>query len=132
MLSALKQLIWQVWKLHANESYKSWLRNLHKKIGSLFLSNSNLQMEIDSASESLTDSSPIGPATMSPRPSTAMDIIDELADRERRKRNIIFCNLPESSPNNKGDSDAFAVLCSSVYNSSLITITKSAFGKENS
>ena len=51
-----------------------------------------------------------------------MDIIDELTDRERRKRNIIVYNLSESSPNNKADSDAFAVLCSSVYNSSLLLL----------
>ena len=55
------------------------VEELASKIGRLSLSNSNLQMEIDNSSESVTDSSPIGPATMSPRPSTAMDIIDQLA-----------------------------------------------------
>jgi len=40
-----------------------------------------------------------------------MDVIDEVADRD--KRNIIIYNLPE--PSGKSDSDAFAALCSSVY-----------------
>ena len=40
-----------------------------------------------------------------------MDIIDELSDRDKRKKNMIVYNLPES----KSDSDAFADLYSSVY-----------------
>ena len=35
-----------------------------------------------------------------------MDIIDEIADHDKRKRNIIVYNLPE--PFGKSDSDAFA------------------------
>ena len=54
-------------------------------------------METDNASESLTNSSQIRPAPVASCPSTTMSIIDELADRDRRKKNIIVYNLPESS-----------------------------------
>jgi len=53
-----------------------------------------------------------------------MGIIDELADRDRRKKNLIVYNLSELAPNNQSDSDAFAALCFSVYKSSF-TIAKS-------
>jgi len=58
------------------------------KIANLSQSYSNLVMEIESASESFTESSQAEPTFVPPRPATAiMDIIDELADL---KRNIIF------------------------------------------
>jgi len=53
-----------------------------------------------------------------------MGIIDELADPDRRKKNLIVYILLKSAPNNQSDSDAFAALCSSVYKSSF-TIVKS-------
>ena len=68
-------------------------------------------MEIDNASESF-----IGSESTVHSPTTAMDIIQKLADRDKRKRNIIVYNLPESS--GKSDSDTFAAQCPSVYNSS--------------
>jgi len=104
---------------------------LESKIANLSLSNNSLQMEIDNASESLTNSSQIGPAPVAPCPGTTMSIIDELADRDRRKRNIIVYNLPESSgSSNKSDSDAFAALCSSVYNSSFAVTKSIRLGKK--
>jgi len=77
---------------------------LESKIANLSLSNNSLQMDIDNASESLTNSSQIRPAPVAPCPGTTMSIIDELADRDRRKRNVIVYNLPESSgSSNKSD-----------------------------
>jgi len=54
------------------------------------------------------------PTAVPPHSSTALDIIDELANHERRKRIIIYDLRTWVL---KGDSDAFTVLCSSVYNS---------------
>lgn len=53
-----------------------------------------------------------------------MSIINELADHDRRKKNIIIYKLPEAVPNDKSDSDVFTAMCSSVYSCSY-TITKS-------
>ena len=63
------------------------------KVASLTRSNRNLVMKIDNVSESFTGSSTFVP----PYPTTALDIIDELPDRTKRKRNIIVYNLPEPS-----------------------------------
>ena len=64
------------------------VEDLSSKIATLSASNNNLQMEIDNTSESLssaqTNSAAVPPA------SSAMSIIDELADRDRRKKNIII------------------------------------------
>ena len=96
--------------------------DLSSKITALSTSNNNLHMEIETTSDSLNPGQTIS-ATVSPT-SSALSIIDELADRDRRKKNIIVYNLPESAPNGKSDGDAFATLCSSVYNCAC-TITKS-------
>ena len=84
--------------------------------------NKNLQTEIENTSEPL-NSIPTNSATVPPA-SSAMSIIDEIADCDRRKKNIIVYNLPEPASNDKSDSDAFAAMCSSVYRCSY-TITKS-------
>jgi len=87
-------------------------------------------MELDNASESLTNSSQIGPAPVAPCPGTTMSIIDKLADRNRRKKNIVY-NLPESSGSSKkSNSDACAALCSSVYNSSFAVTKSIRLGKK--
>ena len=58
-------------------------------------------MEINGVSESLTEP-PQSKPTLTP-PCSALDIIDELSDRDKRKKNIIVNNLPESN----SDSNAF-------------------------
>ena len=99
------------------------------KIANLSRSNSNLVMEIDNASESLTESSQAEPALVPPRPNIGlMNIIDELADREKRKRNIIVYNLPE--PSSESDSDVFSTLCSSVYGCSFSVAKSLRLGKK--
>ena len=97
------------------------VEDLSVKITTLSSSNKTLQMEIESTSETLnttqTTSAPMSPVN------PAMRIVDELADRDKRKKNVIVYNLPESAQNSKSDSDTFSALCSSVYNCSF-TITK--------
>ena len=77
-------------------------------------------MEIDNASDSIN-----APRLTSPFVSTsnaALNIADELADRERRRKNVIVYNLPEAV-DRKTDADAFIALCRSVYSVD-ISITK--------
>jgi len=57
-----------------------------------------------------------------------MDIIDELADSDKRQRTIIVYNLPEYS--GKSDSDTFAALCPSVYSSSFLSTRSLSLGKK--
>ena len=81
-------------------------------------------MEIDSVSESFTEPHQRKP-TFTP-PCSAMDIIDELSDHDKRKKNLIVYNLPES----KSDRDAFADLCSSVYSCSFVITRSVRLGKK--
>jgi len=75
--------------------------NLHKiifevsaKIDNLSSSNDNLKQQITATSETITSASLQSHRVPAPRPpaSSAQDIADELADRERRKCIIIFLN----------------------------------------
>ena len=101
---------------------------LESKIVNLSLSNNSLQMKINNASKLLTNSSQTGPAPVAPCPSTSMSIIDELADRDRRKRNII--SIIWLSPLARPIGvivmmHLHAALCSSVFNSLFFAVTKS-------
>ena len=85
------------------------VEDLSMKINSLTSSNKTLQMEIESTSKSLnaTQTTCVPMSPFNP----AMRIVDELSDRDRRKKNVIVYNLPEPAQNNKSDSDAFSALC---------------------
>ena len=65
--------------------------DLSSKIAALSTSNSNLHMEIKTTSDSVNPGQTIT-ATVFPA-SSALSIIDELADHDRRKKNIIIYNL---------------------------------------
>ena len=92
------------------------VEEISAKISNLSQQNSNLQMDIDTASESLSDSVKSRPVLPSVSPSiTALSIADELADRERRKNNIIVYNFTETS-DHQTDKDSFVNFCSSVFN----------------
>ena len=63
-------------------------------------------------------------ASTSKSPTTAvLSIADELADRERRKSNLIIYNLPDPTDNSK-DKSFFTELCKSVFDTT-VKITKS-------
>ena len=74
--------------------------DLGLKVANLAQSNSNLVMEIDSVSESFTE--PPQRKPMFTPPCSAMDIIDELSDRDKRKKNIIVYLLKNSLAVKKG------------------------------
>ena len=99
------------------------IEEVSTKINKLSLLNNNLQMEIDTTSESLSTSAQPRPV-LAPAASykAALSIADELADRERRKKNIIVYNFPEAS-DRQLDKDSFIDLCKSVHNFN-ISITK--------
>ena len=52
------------------------------------------------------------PPTETPR--STLDIINEMADRERRKQNIVVYNFPESA-DRKADIVTFQALCTTVF-----------------
>jgi len=83
------------------------VEDLLSKIDSLSISNNNLHIEIENTSQSLSEPAQ-SKSVAATLPNTTMGIIDELADHDRRKKNLIVYNLPESAPNNQSDSDAFA------------------------
>ena len=100
----------------AVKKIEAQLTDYHKAVSDMLSSSSSTP--ISATTDGFTN-----PAIVSPTTST-LSILDELTDCDRRKRNIIAYNLPESSPNSKGDSEAFAALCSCVYNCAC-TVTKS-------
>ena len=64
--------------------------------------NSTLQMEINSASKSSSAAHAVTSSGPSTSISSILTILDELADRERRSKNLILYNFSES-PNAKSD-----------------------------
>ena len=76
------------------------IEDLGSKIENLLLNQTGLQMEVDSIQSQPTSAG----VTMRPSSTSAFaassaahSIIDELADRDRRKKNIIIYNLPEAT-----------------------------------
>jgi len=74
------------------------VEDLSLKISSLSISNNSLQMEVDLVSQSFQNSTaPVG-TSVKPSPasthasasSAVQNIVDELADRDRRKKNVIL------------------------------------------
>ena len=106
------------------DSLTQSVNELSTKIESLLTRNENLQMEVNSISEPTT--APNQPDTvpfisMSSTGAT-LTILDELADRERRSKNLIVYNLAESSES-QSDQTKLQELCSSVFKLD-ITLTK--------
>ena len=84
------------------------VKEVSAKIDDLCSSNNNLKQQITTTSETINSASVQSHSV--PRPaSSAQDIADELADRERRKCNLIVYNLPETSDDKK----RFTDICSS-------------------
>ena len=78
----------------------------------------------------LSSSNPSLNAIHSPS-SVATNIVKELADREHRKTNLIFYNVPEpSTPSWKADSDFIVDLCKATYDLNIHVIKAFRLGKK--
>ena len=95
-------------------------RNLQKQIEDVCFQITSPQNQITGTSETVSQTT--APTSESPT-TAALSIADELADRERRKNNLIIYNLPESTDNSK-DKSFFTELCKSVFDTT-VKITKS-------
>jgi len=86
------------------------ITDIGSKIEDLSAKHTSVQMEVDSATESL-QSSTTGSTSLV---STASSIADELADRDRRRNNIILYNFSEKS-DREADRKAFNDMCQVVF-----------------
>lgn len=98
------------------DSLTQSVNELSTKIANLVTNNENLQMEINSVSESSTASNQTNTVSSISTPLTTatLTILDELADRECRSKNLIVYNLAESSESHSDDS-LLRELFSSVF-----------------
>jgi len=112
-----------------SSKYKSLtesVSDLSSKIESLLSRNSNLQMEIDSVTEQSTGTQ-AAPTTSA---ASTMCILDELADRERRSRNLIIYNLSEST-DSKADTPKIKDLLNTVFSLDVNLSRVSRLGRKN-
>ena len=94
------------------------IEDLGLKIENLLLNQTGLQMEVDSIQSQPTSAGVAmrpSSTSASAASSAAHSIIDELADRDRRKKNIIIYNLPEAT-DHAADKVSFLALCKTVFN----------------
>lgn len=84
--------------------------NLATRIKDLCSQHTALQNQLQTASSS----SELISCSSGPEPTkSAFDVADEIADRDRRKRNVIVYNLPEE-PNRAADKAKFIEVCKAV------------------
>lgn len=95
-------------------------RNLQKQIEDVCHRNDSLQNQITDTSKTTSQTAA---STTESSTTTVLSIADELADRERRKNNLIIFNLPETSDQSK-DIAFFNELCQPVF-AITVKITKS-------
>jgi len=100
------------------------IKDLSSKIQHLLSNQSGVSMEVDMVTQSLQ--SPAGTVLNT----TASSIADELADRERRKNNLIIYNLPEKS-DREADKKLFAELCKTTFSEEFAVSKILRLGKKN-
>ena len=95
--------------------------NLSSKVGNLTDQTLQLETKVNQILDSLKNLNQVSPSSCSQQDGpvlhseVAVDLVDELADRESRKCNLIVYNLSESStPNAEADKSLFTRLCSSL------------------
>ena len=95
--------------------------NLSSKVGNLTEQTLQLETKVNKILDSLKNLNQVSSLSHSQQDGptlhsgVAVDLVDELADRESRKCNLIVYNLPESStPNTDADKSLFTGLCSSL------------------
>ena len=106
------------------EALRKAIDDLAIKIDKLNSSENDLQHHISTASQQLLN------VTNSPS-SVATNIVKELEDKERRKNNLIFYNIPEpSTPSWKADSDFVVNLCKATYDFEIQVVKAFRLGKK--
>ena len=108
--------------------HKSIITELSLKVDRLLSCNSDLQMDINSALEQIDASAntKVNAATIAP----TLSILDELADRERRRKNLIVYNFPENG-DRQADKTKFQELSTTVFNLDLSITKVYLLGKRN-
>ena len=107
------------------------IEDLGSKIENLLLNQTGLQMEVDSIQSQPTSAGVAmrpSSTSASAASSAAHSIIDELADRDRRKKNIIIYNLPEAT-DHAADKVSFLALCKTVFNLDVLVTRVIRLGK---
>jgi len=91
----------------------------------------NLQMEVNSMSETTTACSQkdVASPTQVSQTNATLTILEELADRERRRSNLIVYNLAESE--SQSDESILLELCSSVFNLNVALTKTIRLGRRN-
>ena len=114
------------------DSLTKSVNELSTKIANLAANNENLQMEINSVSESSTASNQTNVVSniSTPSATATLTILDELADRERRSKNLIVYNLAESSESHSDDS-LLRNLFSSVFKVDVVLTRTARLGRRN-
>lgn len=104
------------------ETLSKQISDLSQKLTDLSIKQQTLQNSVQSISSQITDSAtqmdtdtPQNTPLPTPAASnSAVDIVNELADRDRRKQNVVVYNLVECS-DRKADLEAFKALCNTVF-----------------
>jgi len=109
------------------DSLTESVSDLSSKIESLLSKNRNLQMDIDSVTEQPSTHTQAPPTTSA---TATLNILDELADRERRSRNLIVHNLSESA-DPKADMPKIKELFNTVFSLDVNLSRVSRLGHKN-
>ena len=103
------------------------IEDLSSKIQHLLSNQSGINMEIDTVTQSLQNSPASAGTVLN---TTASSIADELADRDRRKNNVIIYNLSEKS-DCEADKKLFTELCKTVFSEEFAVVKVLRLGKKN-
>jgi len=101
------------------DSLSKQMNDLSQKIADLSAKQQSLQQSVQNISSQIVESASNMDTNTTHNTNiatsrSALDIVDEMADRERRKQNIVVYNFPECA-DRKADIDAFQTLCSTVF-----------------
>ena len=103
------------------------IKDLSSKIQHLLSNQSGMSMEVDTVTQSLQSPQTNAGTVLN---MVASSIADELADRERRKNNLIIYNLPEKS-DHELDKKLFAELCKTIFSDEFAVSKIFRLGKRN-
>ena len=116
------------------ETLQQSIAEISSKIDRLFSSNSDLRMDINSASEQIDISTKTSVNSSSAQHFSSttpnLSILDELADRERRRKNLIIYNFSEN-PDLQADRSKFQELSATVFDLNLNMTRVTRLGKRN-